>query len=203
MGVGLSVIDRAAAWAGVLLDDNQRNKLAVFGAWLIGEASAAGGLGPGEMTIMESRHLADSLLFAHGWWSTNPESILDVGSGVGLPAVPLAIASPRTRVIALDRSSRRARLIRRAGRLLDLPNLAVLERDVAEMKRDRFPVVVSRAALPPARLRPHLQRLLLPGGIAVVGGSHVTKSVEEGYETLTVPAEVLDRPVWILIMAKP
>ncbi len=193
---------KAAEWVGLELDGEQLGLLERFELWLKDEAARVGGVGPAEGSILGWRHVADSLLFAYRWARDPPDRVLDIGSGVGLPAIPLAIALPQVEVLSLDRSARRIRLQRRAARILGLDNLVPVESDAGAARGD-YAVVVSRAALPPQELKPHLQRLTAPGGIAVVGGSHITAPMEAGFETVAIPPEVLDHSVWILIMARP
>lgn len=196
------MIQRAARWSGIQLTPEMVLRLAAFQEWLRTEAIPAGGLGPGEGDRLPERHVADSLLFATGWRERRPRSILDIGSGVGLPAIPLAIAHPGTEVTALDRSGRRIRLARRAVRVLGLSNLRPVQGDVSDAT-STYPAVVSRASIPPERLLPDLARLVRPGGVAVLGGSHLSRPEHAGYETVEIPTEVLDRAAWILIMGRP
>lgn len=169
-----------------------------YGSWVATEGRAAGGIGPSEAGRIDRRHLADSLLFA----SQLPGDIAemwDLGSGVGLPGLPLAIALPDTEVVLIDRSGRRVDLLRRAIRILDLENCQVTQGDIESMT-GQADAVVSRASLPPARLARLIPRLLRPGGVAVAAGSWRERPEAEDWETIEIPAYVLDRTVWLLIM---
>jgi 16S rRNA (guanine527-N7)-methyltransferase len=161
-------------------------------AWLDVEAISAGGLGPREGERLESRHLADSLAYAGGWEEA-PADCADLGSGVGLPGLVLAIVWPGTAMTLIDRSAKRSDLVRRASRVARIP-VSVVEADVFSI-RGPFSAVVSRAAVPAAKLRPVLTRLLTTGGRAVVSGDG---SPVAGFQAL----QVLDRPTRLLMMQK-
>ena len=193
---------RLEEWTGQTISGEKVVLLRRFADWLREEAMAAGGIGPGERNRVEDRHVLDSLAFAGAWRGHLPQTLVDLGSGSGLPALPLAILFPSAEVIAVDRSGRRCRLIRRVSRILDLGNVAVLESDIADVDIPAD-VVVSRASLPPEQLHCHLLRIATPAGVGVVGGSHVAAPSVAGFTTMEVPPEVLDRAVWLLIMARP
>lgn len=190
----------AATFAGLPLSDIQIEQLDRYRGWLAEEAYRAGGIGPDELPRLEQRHLADSLIYAR-YFPHDATEVCDLGSGVGLPGIPLAIALPRVRFHLVDRSERRCDLIRRAIRLLGLHNCVVEQIDIDDVTA-AFSVVVSRASLPPAELIDRLPNLLKPGGAAVVAGSWQTKPVLEGWVTEEIPAEVLDHTVWLLIMRR-
>lgn len=198
----MNSIERAARWVGVRLDTHQRTQLAQFSQWLAGEAAPAGGIGPNEVDRIEARHLADSLLFAAGWVLPRPPpTLLDLGSGVGLPGIPLAILWPETEVRLLDRSRRRLDLARRAVRMLGL-SAVVVDADASTYAGPGAAMVVSRAADDPATVLQWCHRLLIPGGMAVVAGSYQERPEPvAGERVLEVPATVLDRPVWLRMMA--
>ena len=186
------------------LDHDQSTRLDVYATWLVNEAIPAGGLGPGEHHRIVERHVIDSLFFAVAAVEVglaSPNDALDIGAGVGLPCLPLAIVWPRTEVTALDRAGRRARLLRRAVRVLDLPNVEVEERDVADV-RGAFELVTSRASLPPPVLRPHLARLASPDGGAIVAGSTEGSIEYDGYVTRRYDLKALDLTRWMLIMQR-
>jgi len=200
---GIKTVLRAADWAGLSLAVRQLDLLGSLADWLVAEAIPAGGLGPDEGPVMYSRHLADSLLFAGPWRERQgfPPTILDIGAGVGLPGLPLAISWPSAHVTLLDRSLKRADLARRAVRLLGLENVEVVSTQLRDWKAPAD-LLVCRAVSSPDRLRKDLQRLRSPAGIAVIGGSHRARPTYQGFSTCPVPSNILGNPVWLLIMDK-
>lgn len=195
-----SVIDRVSDYLGIPFSSEQRGKLSIFREWLGTEALRAGGIGPGETDKLETRHIADSLLFAG--LTGAPDEAWDLGSGAGLPGIPLAIALPETKWVLIDRSGRRCDLMRRAVRILRLLNVRVIESDIDSLT-GRANALVSRASYPPERLSRFAASHLEPGGVAVAGGSWLSAPEFDGWETKRIPEQVLDRPVWLLMMRSP
>jgi 16S rRNA G527 N7-methylase RsmG len=182
----------------VELDLTALDRLDRYERWLGEEAIVSGGLGPAESNRLHDRHIGDSMLFASGFGDV-PGQVLDIGSGVGLPGIPLAVLFPRTEFILLDRSGRRTDLARRATRILELENVQV-EQGEFEHHRRQESVIVSRGTLPPDRSRDVIQSLLHPGGLAILGGSWTQRPEYEGWSTVEIPATVLDHTIWLLIM---
>lgn len=90
---------------------------------------------------MVSRHLLDSLAtlpFLHG------KTLADLGSGAGLPGIPLAIARPELAVTLVESNGKKARFLREAARALPLPNVAVQETRVQQAE-GTFDSVTARA----------------------------------------------------------
>jgi len=194
-------------WLGVP-DVKVRATIDRYAEWLATEARAAGGIGPHETDRLLDRHLADSLSFAAGFPTGLPATVLDVGSGVGLPGIPLAIAFPGNQLVLLDRSGRRTRLLRRVVRVLKLANVDVMESDVAAVTQP-CPGITMRASLPLARAVEVANRLLTAGGTAVIGLSRSglpdarQLRAEVGAQGLDadvveIPPHVLDSPAWLL-----
>ena len=168
--------------------------------WLLEEAIPAGGIGPNEELRLSDRHIGDSLLFS--WpFADPPPDLIDLGSGVGLPGIPLAILWPSTSVTLLDRSGKRVDLARRAVRVLGLDNVEVIRGDLKTRGRV-FSNTVTRAAVPPGQLTSRVNQLLSPGGMAVAGGSWTEPPKIDGWDTIEIPPEMLDRTVWLLIMRR-
>jgi 16S rRNA (guanine527-N7)-methyltransferase len=90
-----------------------------------------------------SHHLLDSLAVVP---HVDARTIVDVGSGAGLPGIPLALALPRTQVTLLDASQKKAAFLRQAGIELALENVNVVcGRVEAWRPPERFELVISRA----------------------------------------------------------
>lgn len=214
MSDSIDLARRAAAWCGRGLDSAQEDLLAQYAAWLGSEAIPAGGLGPREGERIWARHLGDSLLFAVGWRSDPPQEVLDIGTGVGLPGIPLAILWPSTRVTLLDRGGRRVRLLHRAVRMLALPNVVIAQGDAFAVA-DEWSGMVARGALRAPEMVGLSSRLLSAGGCAVLGLSRqatppdrtrdligVAEALGLEPELVGVPGDILDGPAWLLIMRR-
>lgn len=181
-------------FAGLQLTSQQELQLEAFGGWLADEAIPAGALGPFEAPRILDRHLADSIAFA-GAWARPPARCWDLGSGVGLPGLVLAIIWPGCRMTLTDRSRRKMDLVARAARVTGVE----VATEVIDIKDLEGPMeaIVSRAMLPAESMRAHLRRLLDLAGLAVVSGSGVAVA---GFEELVVPAGILDHSARLLMM---
>ncbi len=114
-----------------------------------------------------SRHLLDSLSIAQ-LVAAHPtgNKVLDIGTGGGLPGIPLSIVLPQMQVTLADRSDKKIRFLNQAVRRLELANVSPIATDVALLTQqaDRYDVVVSRAVAAPKLLWQLAQPLLAPQG---------------------------------------
>lgn len=114
-----------------------------------------------------SRHLLDSLSIAQLVAAqTNTKQVLDIGTGGGLPGIPLAIVLPQLHFTLADRSDKKIRFLSQVVRRLELANVDPIATDVALLKQQpaRYDVVVSRAVAPPEQLWALAQPLLASHG---------------------------------------
>ncbi|MDJ0953244.1 MAG: class I SAM-dependent methyltransferase [Acidimicrobiia bacterium] len=186
----------AARYCGIELGSTQLELLVRYHDWLASEGHRAGGIGPDERNRLWDRHIADSLVFACGL--ADGRECLDIGSGAGLPGIPLAIAMPAVEFRLLDRSGRRCDLMRRAVTILGLENCRIEQNDIREID-DPVESIVSRAAIPIATLMIHVKRLLVPGGVAVIalsrtGEGDIPTKIPDGLliRVESVPPGILD-----------
>jgi len=109
-----------------------------------------------------SHHLLDSLAvrpYVRG------ASLLDVGSGGGMPGIPLAIACPELRVTLLDSNSKKTAFLRQAAIELALPNIAVHCGRVEQCQPpEKFAAIISRAFSELADFVALSRHLLAPDG---------------------------------------
>jgi len=103
------------------------------------------------------RHILDSLAGASAVATKQPASLADVGSGAGLPGIPLAIMLPQVQVTLIERSGKRARFLRNVAAVLNLENLTIMEADLKNV-RERYGLVTFRAFKP---VEPGIMELLL------------------------------------------
>jgi len=99
-------------------------------------------------SMMVSKHLLDSLAVLPylDTRSTIIGSLADVGSGGGLPGIPLAIARPKLKVELIEASQKKASFLRQAQIELHLTNVSIHCGRVERYKpTTRFDVVISRA----------------------------------------------------------
>ena len=98
---------------------------------------------PRERDFLLARHVLDSLSI--GPW-LQPGSLLDVGTGAGLPGLPLAIIKPEMDVALLDSAGKKIRFIRHVGRTLKLANIEPLHQRAKALGESRtFANITSRA----------------------------------------------------------
>mgnify|MGYP001179655683 FL=1 len=129
-----------------------------------------------------SHHLLDSLaILPH--IGTGP--LLDVGSGGGLPGIPLAIAQPALAVTMVDTVQKKATFLQQAAIQLGLKNIAAHHARVEQMA-GQYAQISSRA-FAELRLFTNLTRhLLAPGGRWLA-----MKGVRPDDEMATLPADIV------------
>lgn len=113
---------------------------------------------PGEMV---HRHLLDSLAIAP---YVSGVTLADLGSGAGLPGIPLALVAPERQVTLVDSNGKKARFLREAVRTLKLANVRVIEGRVQDVP-GQFDCITARAFATLADM------LNWAGGLLAEGGS--------------------------------
>lgn len=111
---------------------------------------------------MVTRHLLDSLAVLP--W-VGADNLLDIGSGAGLPGIPLAIARPDLQVTLLDSNGKKTRFLRQAVLELPLANVQIFEGRVEAYRPERpFARISSRAFSELGAFVRLARPLLAPGG---------------------------------------
>lgn len=116
--------------------------------------------------VMVSRHLLDSLAvlpFLKG------SRVADIGTGAGLPGIPLALASPECRFVLLDSNGKKTRFVSQAVLELGLDNVEVVRARVEDYRPEEgFDTVVCRAFAEVAGFLATAGHLLQPGARALL-----------------------------------
>jgi 16S rRNA (guanine527-N7)-methyltransferase len=126
---------------------------------------------PADLDRFEDRHIADSLRALPLLDEVPPGPIVDVGSGAGLPGIPLAVASGRF-VRLLEPRARRAAFLEECVRVLDLDGEVVV-RTAQQAADDRrlagtHAAAFARALAPPQAAAEMIVPLVATDGLAVV-----------------------------------
>jgi 16S rRNA (guanine527-N7)-methyltransferase len=130
-----------------------------------------------ERSRMVTHHLLDSLAVlphVHG------PRVLDVGSGAGLPGIPIAIAGPALHVTLLESNHKKSAFLTQAVAELQLANVQVVtERIESWQTETRFDTIVSRAFAELGEFASLAGRLLAPQGVlAAMKGVHPFEEIE-------------------------
>jgi 16S rRNA (guanine527-N7)-methyltransferase len=112
---------------------------------------------------MVTRHLLDSLAIAR---LVRGATLADLGTGAGLPGIPLALLEADRQVTLVDSNGKKIRFLREAVRALGLKNVRI-EQSRVENLRGQYDCVVARAFAALADLLTWGGHLLAPDGVFV------------------------------------
>lgn len=185
-------LDRGLAALGLPLPAPERERLLAYVRLLVRWNSAYNLTAVRDPLEMVTRHLLDSLVVAphlHG------VRVLDVGTGPGLPGIPLAVARPELAFTLLDANAKKTRFVVQAVGELVLKNVEVVQTRVKNYRPSRiFDTVVSRAFASIADMLAHARHLCAPGGrfLAMKGAypEEELKALPAGYDVEVVPLTV-------------
>src|SRR5687767_6202551 len=126
--------DRLSRYLDLLLEANQTMNL----TRIVDRASA------------EVQHVGDALTLLP-LLPAGPHRLADVGSGGGVPGIPLAVARPDAQVLLIESTKKKAAFLRGAAEQLGLQNVRVTEQRAEDVgragspEREAFDVVIARA----------------------------------------------------------
>lgn len=177
------------------------------------QATLRGLIGPREVPRLWERHLLNCAVVSD--LVPPGATVCDLGSGAGLPGIPLALRRPDVQVTLLEPLLRRTRFLDEAVAALDLRNVQVRRGRAEELAgAASFAVVTSRAVAPLDRLARWSLPLTTSGGLVlamkgstahdeVVEARRVLRRLGAGdAEVLAVGAELLVEPTTVVRMVK-
>ena len=134
--------EQEPAFAAELFGQNI-DKARLFTARLANDSETYGLLGPRELPRIWSRHVINSGLLAE--LVPDGTKVVDVGSGAGLPGIPMAIAQPNAHFTLVEPMERRSSWLEEVIKDLGLGNVAVVRARAEEVKESEFDFATARA----------------------------------------------------------
>ena len=131
-------------------------------ALLAGPGVERGLIGPREPARLWTRHLLNSVALAE--FVPPDAEVVDVGSGAGLPGIPLALARPDLQVTLLEPMARRVSFLEEVVADLELTTVQVRRGRADDVAARSVDVAVARAVAPLDRLVAMTLPMLRPGG---------------------------------------
>lgn len=177
---------------------------------LVEDSDQLGLLGPRELPKLWSRHILNSAVVAELLQSG--ESVADVGSGAGLPGIPMAIARPDVHFVLIEPMERRANWLQNQVDLLGLENVDVLRARAEEVGRSDFDVVTARAVSALPKLLRMTVNLIRPGGrLVALKGERAQAEIDESkalvkklrlksFEIVFAGESVLSEPTRVVVV---
>jgi len=172
----LPLLESGARRLGLDLQRGQVRLLAAFASLLLARNKRVNLTAVTDLVDVQSKHLLDSLTLApvlKTELTARQSSLVDVGSGGGLPGVPLAVALPELRVALVEATGKKAEFLAHVVRELQLDNVRVLHGRAEHLAhqtecREAFDVATARAVGGSATLVELLMPFVRVGGLAVL-----------------------------------
>ncbi len=193
-------IQQACRDRGLALDTKQLQQLEKYAA-LLEEANRTVNLvSRKEQAPLLIRHIFHSLLIGFFHPFTSGEKVLDIGTGGGLPGIPLSIAFPDTQFLLIDATGKKINACRQMIETLGLKNVLANKTRAEELKGVVFDTVLSRQVAPLQILCGYAHGLLRPDGalICLKGGNldeEISAALADAHRNSGFPADISLQPI--------
>lgn len=192
--------------AALIFGDRIEQAKGYFAA-LVRDSDLLGLLGPREMPKLWTRHILNSAVVSE--LVPAGKTVADVGSGAGLPGIPMALAQPNSQFTLIEPMERRSDWLKKITTELGLKNVSV-QRARAEEVGETFDLVTARAVT----ALPNLLKMCVPltkhsGSIIALKGSKAADEIEaskklqkklgiESFEIIKVGEKFLTDPTLVV-----
>jgi 16S rRNA (guanine527-N7)-methyltransferase len=145
------------------------------------------------------KNILDSLLFIDEFATAGNSTVLDIGSGGGLPAVPLAIECPNLRITMTDSVNKKVAFLNEVIDRLGLMNAAAAHtriEDFAVANREKYDIVTAKAVAPlPTLLEYALPFLRVGGVLYAFKGQNYQTEIDESRTALKILGGSVERVI--------
>lgn len=192
--------ERAAA-VGVSLSPAQAGLLDRYHELLHERAVPLGMIAAADRELLAERHILDGLRGVPA--VDRADRAVDLGSGAGIPGIPIAIALPEVAVVLAEARRNRAAFLEAAVDLLPLPNAVVHAGRAQELAAGSFDVALARAFADVAGCWAIATRLLKPTGRLLywAGRSFSPGDVPAGIRSQVLSSSALANAGPVVIMS--
>jgi 16S rRNA (guanine527-N7)-methyltransferase len=137
---------------------------------------------------LEERHILNALAIYEAGLLKNISTLADIGTGGGLPGIPLAIAAPEVMVTLVDSIEKKVKVLGLIVSELALPNVQVV-RARAEDFEGTFDLITGRAVCPLPEFLKLVCHLMAQGGVVayLTGSKNPAERCIRGWEIQEIP----------------
>lgn len=134
---------------GVTLDARQVEQLTQYGFLLRTWSAFTSLVSSGNLADLENLHVVDSLSLVAvvGANAASGETVLDIGTGGGFPAIPLAVALPDRSFVLMERNAKKVSFLRKVMGSLGLNHVSLIHGSFPDDVPEAPPVVITARAV--------------------------------------------------------
>lgn len=141
---------------------------------------------------LEINHILHSLAIAKMITFTPSTRVLDLGTGGGFPAIPLAVMFPNVHFHLVDRIGKKLKVAQDVASQCNITNVSIQHGDIGEVKGE-FDFIVSRAVMDLDDMVKLVRRLIskkqqnsMPNGIICLKGGDLTEELKNHKKSILV-----------------
>jgi 16S rRNA (guanine527-N7)-methyltransferase len=196
----LSIIQSWAEHYNIAISKDQLNRLWRYGQLLLEWNKKINLISRKDEEGVLLKHILHSLSINFFFRLSLNDQVLDIGTGGGLPGIPMSILNPNSNFLLIDSIGKKINACEDMTCQLGLKNVSTKKSRIEELPSKKYDVVLSRQVAPLNKLCQWATPFLKPHGklICLKGGqieSEINEAILHGAEHLTFPEDVQVHPI--------